>query len=290
MAVYTESVNQNGTSISWGAIFAGALASAALAIILSVLGSGFGLAVVSPWSNSGIGAAAFGISAILWLSVTQIIASGFGGFLAGRLRVKWDGVASDEVYFRDTAHGFLTWAIALIVSVSLFASLLGSIVNNGVQSAAILANHATSAHHVGSPGKINNAQAYYLDSLFRRDIALADGISLLPENPRAVTPEIHRIFAQSLQNGSVSPADLKYVGQRISLSTGLPQEVAEKRVKDTYALISDAELATKMAADEARKASAYVTLWGFIALLIGAFTASFAATWGGRCRDDSPRT
>lgn len=111
--------------ISWGAIFAGALAAAALTIILSVLGSGLGMAIVSPWSTAGVSATTFGISAILWLSITQIAASGMGGFLAGRLRVRWEGLHSDEVYFRDTAHGFLTWAIALVVTVSLFASVLG---------------------------------------------------------------------------------------------------------------------------------------------------------------------
>ena len=96
-----------GSGVSWAAIFAGAAAAAALSLILLVLGTGLGLASVSPWSSHGIEATTFGVSTILWISFVGLVASAVGGYIAGRLRTKWAGVHTDEVYFRDTAHGFL---------------------------------------------------------------------------------------------------------------------------------------------------------------------------------------
>jgi hypothetical protein len=46
--------------------------------------------------------------------------------------------------------------------------------------------------------------------------------------------------------------------------------------------------AAKATADAARKTGVYVALWAFISLLIGAFSASYMATVGGRVRDDLP--
>ena len=113
---YTDSSNSfiNGSAVSWSAIFAGAAAAAVLSLILLLLGAGLGLSSVSPWANKGVSAGALGISTIIWLTVTQIIASGMGGYLAGRLRTRWAGVHADEVYFRDTAHGFLAWTVATL--------------------------------------------------------------------------------------------------------------------------------------------------------------------------------
>src|ERR1700736_4096285 len=102
----------NASAVSWGAIFAGAAGAAALTMVLLLLGTGLGLAVTSPWSQSGIAASTFGVSSIIWVTLTQLLAALVGGYLAGRLRTKWVAVHTDEVYFRDTAHGFLAWAIA----------------------------------------------------------------------------------------------------------------------------------------------------------------------------------
>lgn len=286
---YTTHTHQH--ALCWRAIFAGATVAAALSILLSLLGTGFGLSIVSPWSNSGVTAATFGITAILWLSITQIIASGMGGFLAGRLRTRAVNVHQDEVYFRDTAHGFLTWAIALLVTATLFASALGSVINSSVQAGATLAGGAVSAT---ASVESDDSNAYFIDSLFRKaPTGEVPKPSILPgfgnfnnaNTAPASTQEVRRIFTKGLHDKSLAPNDVSYVAQLITQRTGISQMEAEKRVNDTFKAIQDAELAVKNAADKARKATAYITLWAFIALLIGAFTASLAATWGGRCRD-----
>ena len=72
--------------------------------------------------------------------------------------------------------------------------------------------------------------------------------------------------------------------------TGLSQAAAEKRVSDAYvqaqSRLNEAEVAARDAADKARKASAYGALWLFVSLLVGAFIASWAATFGGQQRDN----
>jgi hypothetical protein len=289
--------HHHGHAVCWRAIFAGATAAAALTIILCILGTGLGFTAVSPWSFEGISATTFGISAILWLSLTQVVASGMGGFLSGRLRNRTLNVDRDEVYFRDTAHGFLTWAVALIVTATLFASALGAVINSGVQAAAkVTAGVAGSAVAAGAMGAAaSNDHGYYIDSLFRKNFS-----TLVPtsakSNPNTAgnaannyhggsNAEVRRIFNKSVEDGVIADEDVTYLGQLIAQRTGLTQEEAEQRVKDTFVAIQNAEAKVKETADKARKASAYVALWGFIALLIGAFTASLAATWGGRCRD-----
>src|ERR1700735_4194146 len=116
------------TGVAWPAIIGGAFAAAALSLILLALGSGLGLASVSPWSSSGATATPFTVMTAVWLIVTQWLASGFGGYLTGRLRTKWVGLHTHEVFFRDTANGFLVWATASVIAVAFLASAASSIV------------------------------------------------------------------------------------------------------------------------------------------------------------------
>lgn len=294
------------SAVSWGAIFAGAAAAAALSMILLILGLGLGLSSVSPWSQSGIGAAALGFSTIVWVTVTQLLASGMGGYLAGRLRTKWAGVHTDEVYFRDTAHGFLAWAVASLVTAAVISSAIGSIVGSGVQAGASIAGGAAATLATAGAGAAAKDQsdanggpsAYFIDSLFRRDTATPAAASAPAAGtatdasysaPAPSTAEVSRIIMRSVTTGALPPEDARYVAQLVAQRTGLSQADAEKRVTDIYARmqaqLKEVQDKAKQAADKARKASTYGALWLFISLLAGAFFASFMATFGGRQRD-----
>jgi hypothetical protein len=287
-------------AVSWAAIFAGAAAAAALSLILLVLGTGLGLSAVSPWSQAGITAATFGVSTILWITLTQVVASGMGGYLAGRLRVKWVAVHTDEVFFRDTAHGFLAWAIASLATAALLGSVIGSIVSGGVQAGASVAGGAVSAATTGAAtmaGSVTSKAddgsgplSYLLDSMFRKDPSAANAAPASGEAPATgAGAEVARIFMNSINTGALPPDDIRYLGQIVAQRTGLSQADAEKRVGDTYTRAQtqwrEAQTGAKQAADAARKASSYGALWLFVSLLIGAFVASLAATFGGRQRD-----
>lgn len=296
------------SAVSWGAITAGAAAAASLSLILVILGVGLGLSSVSPWAREGFGATAIGVSTILWLTLTQLLASAMGGYLAGRLRTKWTELHTDEVYFRDTAHGFLAWALASLATAALLTSVIGSILGGGVQAGASMvggvantagaaAGGATASSRVAQVGD-EGPLAYFVDSLFRRD-ASAASTAANPDSPAGVdttqrasgkdTAEVGRIFMNVSRAEALPPEDARYVGQLVAQRTGLSQQEAEKRVADVYAKatakVRSAEVAARNAADKARKASAYSALWLFVSLLIGAFVASLAATFGGRRRD-----
>jgi hypothetical protein len=311
--VYPDNTRAHASAVSWGAIVAGAAVAAALSLVLLILGIGLGLSSVSPWAHGGISATTFGVSTILWVTFTQLVASGMGGYLAGRLRTKWVAVHTDEVYFRDTAHGFLAWAVASLATAALLTSVIGSIVSGGIQAGASVAGSVATTATAAAAGGAAAAGAdmaktdtgsgpigYFVDSLFRRDINAAAAASAragsgamsgraAEQATAASASEVARIFMHTIRTGTLPAEDVRYVGEVVAQRTGLTQKDAEKRVIDTYARVQaklrDAETAAREATDKARKASAYAALWLFISLLIGAFVASLAATYGGRQRD-----
>ena len=294
----------NNPGVSWGAVLAGAAAAAALSFILLILGVGLGLSSVSPWSFN---ATAIGVSTIAWLAFMQLAASGIGGYMAGRLRVKWSSIHTDEVHFRDTAHGLLAWAVATLVTVAILAGgtravLSGAIdAGSGVAAAvgpAAGAGAAAAGAKAGEGGSGANPLDYFSDMVLRATPAtLPPAASGSPATPVANSGaslaeqrvEIGKIFATSLSAGSLAADDRAYLGQVVASRTGLTQAEAEARVDAVYGraakAAADAKAAAQQAAETARKAGAHTALWMFVALLLGAFVASLAATFGGRQRD-----
>jgi hypothetical protein len=282
------------SAVSWAAILAGAAGAAALSLILLILGTGLGLSSVSPFAGRGASAETLSVSTIAWLTFVQLAASSMGGYLAGRLRTRWAATHTDEVYFRDTAHGFLAWAIATLVTAATLTSAIGSIVGGGAHVAGAVAGGAgTAAVAAAAPAAAGAAKdadhgnGYFVDSLFRKPAA--NGAAAAPTDGAQSTAEAGRIFAAGLEAGALPQEDVTYLGQMVSQRTGLSQAGAEKRVADTFAHMKakadQAKAEAKDAADKARKASAYAALWLFVSMLVGAFVASFAATFGGRQRD-----
>lgn len=249
------------SAVSWAAVFAGAFVTVASGLMLIALGAGVGFASVSPWSGSGVSATTFTVAMAIWLIVVQWLSAALGAYVTGRLRTKWVGLHTDEVTFRDTAHGLLTWSVAAVFGAMLLGSAATSLIGGAASSAASAAGQSAA-----------DPNAYFVDSLFRGTQSSPNTPS---SDPRA---EATRIFAVSLKNGSVSPADKTYLAQSIAARTGVSQQEAEKRIDDT---ITNA----KSAADTARKNASKVSMYTFFSMLIGAFIAAAAGALGGRARD-----
>lgn len=261
------------SAVSWPAIFAGGLASAALTLVLLSFGAGMGFAVTSPWAGSGVSATTFGVGAGIYFIVVAAMASAVGGYLAGRLRTRWTGATTDEVFFRDTAHGLLAWAFATVISAGLLASaathVLAAGANGATQAAAI------GASQVAGQSRMSGPMQTITDTLLRSDPAV-------PRNPDQMTAtrgELSRLLVPAFnRDGSLQPADRTYAAQIVAARTGITQAEAERR-------IDDAIVQAKSAADAARKAGIALSLWFAASLLVGAFAASLAAIEGGGLRD-----
>jgi hypothetical protein len=259
----------NSSGVSWAAVIGGGFVTAALSLILLALGAGLGFHSVSPLSNVGASGSTVGKAAFVWLILMQIISSSMGGYLAGRLRTKWANIHTDEVYFRDTAHGFLAWAVALVITAAFLASATASMVGASASPYAYGIGRTTT---VMAEAREFDPNEYFIDTLFRSDRVKQDS------DNTSMYAEVGRIFANALRQGNVPAADKSYLVQLVAARTGLSQADADKRVSETFA-------GAQQAAETTRKAVAHSLLWAFLALLIGAFCASVAATIGGRQRD-----
>jgi hypothetical protein len=269
------------SAVSWAAIFGGAFAAIALTVILMSLGAGFGLTAVSTQTGTNPSPTTFGVVAAIWLVVVQWLSSGVGGYIAGRLRTKWTGLHTDEVFFRDTAHGFLAWAAATLFIVLVAASAGSSALKGVTSAAASLTSGMTQAvatSEQGSAPGAPNAGAF-LDGLFRSN------------NPGALSDQDARtsagaIFANAVRNGGdLSPDDRTYLAQLVAAKTGIGQDDAQQRVDRAFGAIKDAAAKARQAAETARKSAASAAIITGLALLIGAFVASAAGAVGGRLRD-----
>ncbi|MBV9558333.1 MAG: hypothetical protein JO254_14790 [Pseudolabrys sp.] len=264
VGVLTEETSVS--AVSWAALAAGAVAAAALTLALVAFGVGMGFSAVSPWSNSGPSAATFKVGTGIYLCVVAMLASTVGGYLAGRLRTKWNGLHTNEVVFRDTAHGFLAWAFATVISATLLGSATTTIVGGTASGVTQMAGGATQASGVPT--------GYYVDALFRADAPAAQPSG----DPAAQRAEATLILSKAVRDGSLNQADRAYLAKLVAARTSLAQAEAEKRVDEV-----DANL--RNAIDAARRAAAHLAFWLTASLFLGAFAASLAALEGGQLRD-----
>lgn len=279
----TLSANHN-SSVSWAAIFAGAVSAAAMTLIMLILGFGLGFSVISPWQNEGVSLQAIGWSTIIWLTLTQIVSAGLGGYIAGRLRTRWADINIDEIYFRDTAHGLVSWAVATLLVATLILSSAGAVISGSAKAGASLAGGAASAVPVIGDA-VSESSDYFTDVLLRTE----PGAEIAQRADGNVRDEVSNIVVQSLRDGELDENDKQYIVGLVANYTDLNEEQAGQRVDEVISraqqAATDAEQAAREAADNALESATFASLWLFIALLIGAYIASFMATIGGRQRD-----
>jgi hypothetical protein len=257
------------SAVSWPAIIAGGFTAAALSVLLFALGAGIGLSIVSPWSDRGISSDNAALFSGIYLVCVAIMSSAVGGYIAGRLRVRWLGTHTDEVYFRDSAHGFLSWAVATVIGVVMVASAatsVGSGAAGGMGPAAAIA---------GNNGARQSVLNSYSDELLRPNFASKAADAAAAPSDRT---EVYRLLSRSVGSKAMASRDHDYLVQMISARTGLPQADAEKRVNDVTTEL-------KASADQARKSAAHLALWLTASMLCGALAAALTAIEGGTLRD-----
>jgi hypothetical protein len=265
------------SAVSWPAIVAGGFTAASLSVVLFTLGAGIGLSVVSPWSDRGISSDTAALFSGIYLVCVAVISSAVGGYIAGRLRVRWLGTHTDEVYFRDSAHGFLAWAVATVISVAFLAS--AAITIGGGAAATTIGGGAAAGAGPGAAMAGNGSAMLsrlngYSDELLRPNFASKAADAAAQPSDRQ---EVYRLLLKS-SSTTMAPSDHDYLVQMISARTGLSQADAEKRVNDVTTDL-------KVSADKARKGAAHLALWLAASMLFGALAAALTAIEGGTLRD-----
>lgn len=284
------------SAASWPSIIAGAFVAAASTVILVLLGSGIGFASISPWPDHGASLTSFAVTTAIWLIVTQWVSAALGGYIAGRLRSRWIGTHTHEVFFRDTAHGLITWAVATILVVAVGASSFmsamgtaGRVAGAGAATAMIAAPGRIGEHGGAAGGMSANTaalnagspvSAYEIDKLFRS--SNFGGAALMAD----ARMEAAHIAANVFVEGSISSADRAYLVEQVSARSGASQADAQARVDNFVAAVTQAQAKLKTEADSARKAAAEAAIYLALSMLLGAFIASVAAALGGRIRDE----
>lgn len=275
-------VESSTSALAWGPIIGGAVAATGTTLILLLVGSAMGLTMVSPWSSESSSAATVGVSAAIWLVVVQWLSSALGGYLTGRLRTKWAAAHTDEVFFRDTAHGFLSWALATLFVAGFLASSLSSLAGAGASAVGTAANTAGITAGAASRDGADLSTSYFTDALLRPQQVTQRA----REDDGAASAEIGRILLQGAARGEVPDNDKTYIASIVAARTNLSEADARARVDAVLKQIEDAKVATQDALDKTRKAAATTALVGALSLLIGAFISSASAALGGRQRDE----
>ena len=298
------------SAASWPAIFAGAFVAVSVSLVLIALGSGLGFASISPWPGHGVSATAFTVTAAIWLIVTQWFSAALGGYIAGRLRTKWVGTHTHEVFFRDTAHGFVTWSVATVFIAAVLAGSIPSMVGGGLHALGGAASAgARMGGPPGGPGEMPGgsgtepgmmpggppaALTYDIDKLFRPGPGGATGSAPQTGAPGPGNvdtdsdPRVEAVYIafHAMSSGEVSAADRSYLAERVAAQTGISPTDAQTRVNAFVSDIQTAETKAKTAADKARKAAAEASIYLALSMLVGAFIASISAALGGRLRDE----
>jgi hypothetical protein len=286
---------------SWGAILAGAVVAVSLSLVLLTLGAGLGFASISPWPGRGVSAGTFTVASTIWLIVTQWLSAAAGGYLAGRLRQRWLATHTHEVFFRDTAHGLVTWSVATLIVAAVLAGSAASLLGGAVRSAGALASaggqEVAAMGHPEMPRPMEPGAgpdsasgpmgAYNLDKLLRGKSS-GSSPELGGQGARApdARAEVMHIVAGAGTTGEVSDEDRAYLAGLVAAKTGVTTDEAQKRVDAFIQSVKQVIAKAKFAADEARKSAAAAALYTALALLIGAFIASVSAAIGGRLRDE----
>jgi hypothetical protein len=244
-------------NLQWGPIIAGAIGAAALALVLHSFAGAIGLAVSSTaptWRDASF---ALVLLSGLYLLLAALVAYGFGGYVAARVRSRVAPATAEQVEWRDGVHGLLAWALAtLLAGLIAFASL---------QSLPRLAAPS------GASSAGENVIAYDLDRLFRSERRQEVDFSY-------ARAEAGRILLTASGHSGLQPDDRTYLARLVAARTGLAQPDAERRVDEVVARARDSIA-------RARRTAVILAFMAGASALLGAVAAWFAATTGGEHRD-----
>ena len=274
--------------VDWGAIIAGAVIATAVAIVMFTFGAAIGLSMVSPYEGEGVSTAAWFATLGLW--TVWVIASSFmaGGYVTGRMRRRVGDGTEHEVDVRDGTHGVVVWALGIVLASWLLGSGITGVLGTATKTAGAAAGGAAAA------SAQDDRTAFTIDSLFRKppqtgQVAVTgasaassgeNGVASRMRSERDDKGEARRLLMYGMAKGDLTAENKAALTRVVADHTGMSQADAEQRVSQ---VIADA----KKTADKARKSGVLLGFLTAAALLVGGAAAAWAATLGGRHRDQN---
>ena len=250
--------------LQWSPVVAGAFVASAISLLLIAFGTALGLGISSSSPTWRDTSGALAMASGVYLLLTALVSFGTGGYVAGRLRERWDPAANNDVIeFRDGTHGIVAWALAVIITGLIAATTVSNLASKVLQPS----NSNSSATTAGEP-----LIAYELDRLFRGDRRAIEG------DITYARAEAGRILLTATGRQGVTPDDQAYLARLVATRTGITLPDAERRV-------NVAITAAATAVHKARRSAVILGFSAAVALLAGAAAAWYAACAGGRHRD-----
>lgn len=300
--------------VDWAAIIAGAVVAAAIGVVFAGFGAALGLSALSPQEGEGSGVLSLILTGI-WALVTILASYGVGGYVAGRMRRRFEGATPDEVSARDAIHGMVVWGLGVLIGAWIAGSVIGSAANavgnvvggaaqavgsvvqgagSAVGGAATAAADAATGGESGQGG-LDLAGFDPIEAINNRLLRPATGEAIDPN--AEVSPVARDVIFGVARTGELSEDDRAILAEELARNSTLSEEEANARidqaVEQVTALrdeaaqrVEQAEQAARDAADAARRAA---VLTGFLiaagfAIALGA--AMYGAGLGGRHRDE----
>lgn len=280
-AVSTPDVSardSNVPHVDWAAIIAGALLASAIGFILMTFGSGLGLSLVDMDGKNGVSPVMLAAMVGLWTA--WVIVSSFmaGGYLAGRLRRRAFDATDHEVDVRDGSHGLTVWALGVLFGGYLAAMGIANV--TGVVASGTKAAVAAGANAISESAA--DPIALVTDQLMR-----SNGTDAQPaSNAVDVRSEVARLFTSSIVAGEFQPEDQAYLATLVQRVSGVSAEEANTRVSEAITKAEELAAQTKSVAESARKSGILFTFLLAAVLVVSAAASWWAATIGGRHRDE----
>ena len=281
--------------IEWGPVILGTLGASAISFVLLTFGAALGLSTVSPYPYAGLSPKAIAVLSATYAALVTAASFGAGGYLAGRLRTAWPGADTPESHFRDGAHGFGVWALAVVIGAVLAASGAAGAIKTVLQTSTVAAagagNPATGPGLGAALGQISMRPTdYAVDRLLAPAPNATTPAARAPESRFSrgdLAAPIARTFAANLKNPQLDAKDRTMLAQMVVQQIGLPQTEAEKRVDDAFAELKAAEQKARDAADVARKAALITAFAAAAILAVACAAACGGAAVGARHRDEN---
>jgi hypothetical protein len=274
--------------IEWGPVIAGAIGAAAISFVLLTFGSAIGLTATSSWPGRGMSLMTVMILAAIWTALVQVGSFAAGGYIAGRMRSRWADGPPGERRFRDGAHGFVVWALAVLVGAWVGSTAVAEALKTGVSAGATAAAGTSGKNENDRLMGPSNPADYAVDYLFRPppNAPAAGGPAGTAVTSNEARAELTRVFVAGLRDGSLPARDRTYLAQAVSARTGISHADAERRVDEAFTEAKNAEGKAREAADKARKAAAVGAFLTAATLAAACAAACAGAALGGRHRDD----